>query len=309
MNTRKILLFLLFAFGISWISAGIVYLAGIPYGSTISLVVTATFFMMAPALAAVIVQKGIYKLPLKELGLDFKRTKWRNMLWIALVQLLICVFSIGFIILLGNALHIEAFGFYSFDPEMMNGRFRELSAAQGLAAVPNLPIPPVVLLIISIGSSILFGGFINGIFTFGEELGWRGFLYNETRKLGFWKSNLLIGTIWGLWHAPLILQGHNYPEHPVAGVFMMVPFCISLGFLMSWVRTKTNSVLGPALLHGMINAGAGGVMLFAYGYNDLFGNIAGAAGILGTLLTLAVILIFDKKTISNMDLPEEEALE
>src|SRR6218665_283463 len=299
------MLFLLFAFGISWISAGIVYLAGFPYGSTLSLAVTATLYMMAPALAAIIVQKSIYRLPLKELGLDFKKTKWKNMLWIALVQLLLCVFSIGFIILFGNALHMEAFGFYSFDPEMLNQRFREISEAQGLSATPNIPIPPMALLIITIGSSILFGGFINGIFTFGEELGWRGFLYNETKKLGFWKSNLLIGTIWGLWHAPLILQGHNYPEHPVAGVFMMVPFCISLAFLLSWTRLKTNSVLAPALLHGMVNAGAGGIMLFAYGYNDLIGNIAGAAGVLGALLTLLVILFFDKKTITEMNKKDE----
>ena len=34
--------------------------------------------------------------------------------------------------------------------------------------------------------------------------------------------NLLIfGLIWGIWHAPFIFQGHNYPQYPVAGVFMM----------------------------------------------------------------------------------------
>ena len=32
------------------------------------------------------------------------------------------------------------------------------------------------------------------------------------------------GVIWGFWHAPLILNGHNYPQHPVVGVFMMVAF-------------------------------------------------------------------------------------
>jgi len=296
MRTKKTGLFLLFAFGISWTSAAVLYICGIPYGSWISMAVVATFYMMAPALAAVIVQK-MYKEPVKALGLDLKKTKWKALLWVALIQLLLCLFSIGAIVLFGNVFQVREFGFYSFDPELMNQRFAELAAASGAPSVPNIPIPPALLLLLTLLSSIFIGGVINAVFTFGEELGWRGFLYNETKHLGFWKSGLLIGTVWGLWHAPIILQGHNYPEHPVAGVFMMVPFCISLGFLMSWLRAKTNSVLAPTLLHGMINAAGGGVMLFAYGYNDLVGSVAGLAGILGALLTLGVILLTSRKTL------------
>ena len=46
-------------------------------------------------------------------------------------------------------------------------------------------------------------------------------LQRELAELGLWKSSWVIGVIWGFWHAPLILQGHNYPQHPWAGVFMM----------------------------------------------------------------------------------------
>lgn len=284
MNLKKISLFLALAFGLSWLSAFVLYVSGIKYGSTTATVIVALFYMGSPAIAALVVQKIIYKQEIKLLGFDFKQTKWKNFLWIPLLQVLFCALTIGIIVLFGNVFNVNGFGFFSLDEGLLNTKMQEIASATGLSEMPKLPLSPFALLLVSIITSALLGGLINGIFTLGEELGWRGFLYNEMKPLGFVKSNLLIGTIWGLWHAPLILQGHNYPEHPITGVFMMVVFCIPLGFLMSWTREKTNSVLAPALFHGMVNAGAGGVILFVYEYNDLIGNIAGVAGAVACLL-------------------------
>lgn len=304
MNTKKILLFLLIAFGISWTSAGILYLSGVTYGTGLSMVVVAVFYMMAPAAAALIVHRGIYKQPIKELGLDFKKTKWKGLLWLPLIQFLFCIFYVLIIFLFGNLMQIKGFGFYSFSQELLDNRMHETMVAAGLENVPQIPVPPAALLAITIVTSILIGGIINGIFTLGEELGWRGFLFNEFKHLGFWKSNLLIGTIWGLWHAPIILQGHNYPEHPYTGVLMMVPLSISLACIMSWLRLKTNSVLGPTLFHGMVNASGGGLILLCYEYNDLLGSIAGVAGMMGCMLIVLLIWIFDRKTLNEF--PKEE---
>jgi hypothetical protein len=41
--------------------------------------------------------------------------------------------------------------------------------------------------------------------------------------LGKWKAYLIVGVIWGLWHAPLIAIGFNYPGMPVLGILMMIP--------------------------------------------------------------------------------------
>lgn len=306
MNLKKISLFLLIAFGISWTSAGILYLSGIKYGTGLSMVVVATFYMMAPAAAALIVHKGIYRQPVKELGLDFKKTKWKALLWLPLIQFMFCIFYVLIIFLFGNVMHIQGFGFYSFSQELFDNRMHEIMVAAGAENLPQIPIPPAALLGITIVSSILLGGIINGIFTLGEELGWRGFLFNELKHLGFWKSNILTGTIWGLWHAPIILQGHNYPDHPYLGVLMMIPLSISLAFILSWLRLKTNSVLGPALFHGMVNASGGGLVLLCYEYNDLLGSIAGVAGVLGCMLIVLLIWIKDRKTFN--DFSEEEVL-
>src|SRR5699024_8144281 len=76
----------------------------------------------------------------------------------------------------------------------------------------KLPFHPLWLLA---GQSLIGGITVNAVLGFGEEIGWRGFLLREFRALGFWKASLLIGFIWGLWHAPLIIfAGHNYPSTP-----------------------------------------------------------------------------------------------
>ena len=62
---------------------------------------------------------------------------------------------------------------------------------------------------------------INTLLALGEELGWRGLLLPELLPLGQRRAILLSGVIWGFWHAPVILQGHNYPSQPVLGVFLM----------------------------------------------------------------------------------------
>jgi uncharacterized protein len=306
MKIKKIILFLAIAFGISWTAAAALYFAGIKYGSPLSLVVVATLYMMAPAAAALIIQRVIYKQPVKDLGLDLKAIRWKALLWLPLVQFLFCMFYIGVILLFGNVLGIEGFGFYSFEQGLLDTRMSEILEASGGSGLPQFSISPVLLLFLTILSSIFIGGIINGIFTLGEELGWRGFLFNELNHLGFWKSGLITGTIWGLWHAPLILQGHNYPEHPFSGILMMVPLSIALGYIMSWLRLKTNSVLGPTLFHGMVNASGGGLLMLCYEYSDLLGSIAGLAGFIGCALIVLLIWIFDRKTIRSAYLPEAE---
>src|SRR5436305_814196 len=60
---------------------------------------------------------------------------------------------------------------------------------------------------------------------FGEQWGWRGYLLPRLLPLGQWPALLLSGAIWGLWHAPVILLGYNYPQHPILGVLVMVGTC------------------------------------------------------------------------------------
>lgn len=123
-------------------------------------------------------------------------------------------------------------------------------------------VPPEMVVAIQIAFSFTLAPLINCIFALGEELGWRGFLLPRLLPLGQWRAILLSGAVWGVWHAPAILQGQNYPGQPVLGVFMMVVFCLLLGVIFSWLYLQTRSPWTPTLAHASLNATAGLTMLF-----------------------------------------------
>ena len=130
---------------------------------------------------------------------------------------------------------------------------------------------------------------INAVFAFCEEVAWRGYLLDALKDMGFWKKALLIGFIWGLWHAPVILMGHNYPEHPVGGVFMMILFCMALAPVFQYFAEKGKSVVPVAIAHGTMNATAGLATVYLTANNDL---LCGSCGLIGIIvLILADCLI------------------
>ena len=94
-------------------------------------------------------------------------------------------------------------------------------------------------------------------------MGWRGYLLRQFKGKSFLGTAVIIGIIWGLWHAPLILMGHNYPRHPQWGVLMMVVVCILMSFIIQYFRIKSGSVIVAAIMHGTCNAVAGTTMVVA----------------------------------------------
>jgi membrane protease YdiL (CAAX protease family) len=114
--------------------------------------------------------------------------------------------------------------------------------------------------------NVVIGSLINTVPCFGEELGWRGFLLPRLRALGTVPALLVSGALWGVWQAPIILMGHNYPTQPVLGVPLFVVFCVLWGIVFGWTRLRTGSVWPAVLMHGALNAAAGlSVLLLAAG--------------------------------------------
>ncbi|NJL35021.1 MAG: CPBP family intramembrane metalloprotease [Chloroflexaceae bacterium] len=101
------------------------------------------------------------------------------------------------------------FGAGRFDPT-----FPFIRAA--LATAPGgQDVPPAVVIAIQSALALTLFPLFNSIFAMGEELGWRGFLLPRLLPLGQERAILASGVIWGIWHAPAIAQGHNYPGHPI----------------------------------------------------------------------------------------------
>jgi len=160
---------------------------------------------------------------------------------------------------------------------------------QQLAAAPWMPV------VLGLLGGLLAGITVNAIAAFGEEAGWRGFLLKSLLPLGFWRASLIIGTIWGLWHAPLILLGHNYPEHPVIGVFMMTLWTILLTPLLNYITLRAKSVLAAAIFHGTLNGTLGLSILYVKGGNDLLVGGTGLAGMLALVILNVALWQYMKK--------------
>lgn len=302
MNWKKINLYLLLSFAISWISLYIMNLAGIEYGSLPSIIVLAVFYMGSPALATFIIQKYIYKEGFKIYGWTFEKKYLKQTLLTIVYFLLLFGFTMLFILALGNTSIIPEFGQFSFSQDVFDTNLRiliEEKSGMDLSDADLPSMPANILFFAIMLQAIIAGCTVNLPFMFGEEFGWRGLLLKETQSMGFLKANLFIGFVWGVWHAPIIFLGHNYPNYPYFGILMMCFFTISLSPLFAYVRLKTQSILAPSMLHGMINASAGLFILYVTDANELYGSLAGWAGVFSGVFITIMIFLFDKDFVKN----------
>lgn len=272
----KVCQFLIIVFAISFISAGLFYVLGGTYQSLIGNVF-ASLYMFIPMISVVIVQLINKEPVLKDLGVSFKLTRWLFIGW-----LLMPIFNVLAMFLSTFFPEIT----YTTDNPILLQTIEQMSAK-----IPDIDATKVLLMILFSG---LASGFtINALFAMGEEIAWRGWLLKQYEGTSFLKTSLLIAVIWGLWHSPLILMGHNYPAHPVAGVFMMVAFCAVLTPLIMYIRIKAHSVVAAAILHGTVNAGAGISAVYLANYNDLLCGSTGLAGIIVLLCIDLILFAFD----------------
>ncbi len=161
-------------------------------------------------------------------------------------------------------------------------------------ALASMMMNPAFLIVTTIISGLFAGATINALFAFGEEYGWRNYLVSTLREKKFVFASIFTGIVWGLWHFPLILLGHNYPQHNVAGVFMMVILCILLSFIELYLVLKAKSVYPAVIFHGTINAIAGLNVLLIKGGNDLLNGNAGLSGFIVMTLVIILIYLFDR---------------
>lgn len=265
---KKALYFVILTFFASYLLATAYYLAGGRLGN-LTFVIMGTCYMFIPMSMAIILQKFVYKGSLKDLGISFKLNWWWLVAWIMPVVLAFLTILMSLII---PGIH------YSSGMEGFVNRFG------GYAS-------PLTLLI----SGMIAGITVNAVAAFGEEFGWRGFLLKQYSFLGFWKMSLAIGIIWGLWHAPLILMGYNYPQNPVLGVFMMTIFTTLFTPLIVYVRIRSKSVIAAAIMHGTLNGTAGISFLFVSGGTDLTMGIMGLAGFMAMIIMNLIVVLYDRK--------------
>jgi membrane protease YdiL (CAAX protease family) len=160
-----------------------------------------------------------------------------------------------------------------------------------VAAVPNW------LLLVIVGvQAVVLGPVLALPIAFGEEYGWRSYLQGELIKMGKVRGILLGGVIWGLWHAPIIAMGYNYPGYPVMGIFLMTLYTIALGFLFGYAVLKSGSVWLAAFLHGLNNQVAAFLLAMVYRPDDpVFAFGLGLYGMIVWAIVVGGLLVLDRK--------------
>lgn len=271
----------------SWTVIGAIYFAsgGNIQANKLLYTVIESMYMLFPMIVAGALQL-IRKEPFKSTGLlRFKINRtWLVALLLPVIAVTLSVFISA--LMPGVRLHYGSGQIVSL--------FGMDEAAAAALDAQLSSMPPAVLIGVELVSGLFAGCTINALFAFGEEYGWRNYMVSALKDAGFWKKALFIGFIWGIWHMPLILLGHNYPQHPVLGVGLMCVECILLGTIELYLVLKSGSVFPAAIFHGTTNALTGLVLMLVEGGNDLTIGLTGIAGFVTIILIIAGIWIYDK---------------
>jgi membrane protease YdiL (CAAX protease family) len=92
---------------------------------------------------------------------------------------------------------------------------------------------------------LVFGGL--------EELGWRGLLLPAMSKYFKYPiAALIVGVIWVIWHLPLFFM-HGAPQYQ-SDLPTFAIQVIGLGFVLAWLYGRTKSVFICVLFHAFVNA-------------------------------------------------------
>ena len=263
-NIWRIVTFLVLAFGLSTIFYVLISTGGEGIGPWL------LPLMLCPGVSAILT-KLIFDRSLKGLGWKPGPAKWLGLGYLLPILYGAVVYGIVWLVGLGG-----------FTTEAIAGQMAEL----GMADAPAWQMVAVYMLLM--GTIVYVRGGL--LYSFGEELGWRGFLFPELHRMtSFTTASLISGVVWALFHLPVMLFSDYNSTAPIA--FQVVVFFISAianTFVYNWLRAKSGSVWPAVLLHASHNVFVSNVydpLMARYPLTDFFVTEFGAG-----LLVISVLM-------------------
>ena len=116
----------------------------------------------------------------------------------------------------------------------------------GAGAPPSADALPLSSVLLAVPAVLV----MQSLFAIGEEAGWRGWLHGELRPLGFWPMSLLIGAMWAVWHAPIVLALGLAPREAITYLGTIV----AVAPLLSALREVSGTAWAAVLGHGLLNS-------------------------------------------------------
>ncbi|MBO9311928.1 MAG: CPBP family intramembrane metalloprotease [Chloroflexus sp.] len=282
LNWRGVSWFVGLAAGLGWLCCAPLWISGAGLQHPLAPLLM-ILMMFTPALATLIVTRWISPPPegiIRATGLVIGRGRRWGWYWLF-------AWTVPALVMLVSPFVSALLGVYDLDLSL--SRLREVLKAAGIDTLDNGSL--WTILVSQLLIALIIGPLLNAIPVFGEEWGWRGYLLPNLLPLGQWPALIISGVIWGLWHAPIILLGYNYPTNPGLGVIMMTVFCVLVGILLGWTRLATGSVWPAVIGHGSLNAFGGLIVLFARASSTVDTIWATALGLTGWPLWLIIIAL------------------
>jgi membrane protease YdiL (CAAX protease family) len=151
-------------------------------------------------------------------------------------------------------------------------------------------MPPLPAFGIRLAACLIFA-LVGCVQSFGEELGWRGYLLTRLFDAKIPAPVFWNGLIWGLWHIPFVLaltSARNLPERRPLSLFFFVAGTIAGSYLLSYLRLRSGSIWPPVLAHASGNA------VFAWAFDGFTAADAfwkGELYLLSVMVPVAVLLL------------------
>ena len=116
-----------------------------------------------------------------------------------------------------------------------------ISLVFGVSSLLELELLPARMPLIAAPIALIMF-FLAALF---ENIGWMGYAFEPmSNRWGLFKSTLLLGVIWGLWHVPMYIFAIPEPEMIVAQVIVL----IALRFIIVWLYSNTGKSVFIAIL-------------------------------------------------------------
>ncbi|MCE5250952.1 CPBP family intramembrane metalloprotease [bacterium] len=287
-DVKKILTFVGLTYLFCWLLIGVYAISGGEWVSGKTAPV-ALLFSWIPGLVAIGLQKYLYKdrePVMSRLSIRFRPNRW---------------FFVAAAIPAVAALATNEVGlmlpWHEYSPDMA-GFYRMLEKTLSPEKIEQVRMfydrLPFSVFWFSFVTGIVGGVTISALFTLGEEIGWRGFVQKQFSALGFWKSSLLTGFLWGVWYVPTVLMGQYYDDHRGYGAGMMIVFCLLLAPLLNYIRLKSGSVAAASIFHGTLKSLVAVPMIMVEGGNDLTLGFTGLAGFIVLFVANLLVAGFDR---------------
>lgn len=209
----------------------------------------AGLYMFTPALAALVARLCADRPPFHDAGLRIGL--WRDLGWAWLLGVTGAMVSV-LVFLVAGAISIDLSGQGFLDV------IERFAPGQGRAMVEQLPAGWTLremLLAFTLGGLTVFN-VPSILLGFGEEFGWRGYLFPRLWRIRPWLAIVGGGLLWFGWHVPLVLLMPG--AAPGCGEMALRVIaggvgCVAMGVVFAHAYAASGSIWVPSLLHIAFN--------------------------------------------------------